>query len=59
MKRLLFLMHLFSAGFAGIAQKPAETKPYSGRLTDEQGNGVEYATATVITSWKQKPDHTR
>lgn len=54
MKRLLFLMLLFSAGFAGIAQKPAETKPYSGRLTDEQGNGVEYATVVLLQDNDQK-----
>lgn len=48
MKGILLLILLLSSGFTGMAQKPEETKPYSGHLADEQGNGVEYATIVLL-----------
>lgn len=54
MKGILFLILLFSAGFVGIAQKPAETKIYYGHITDGQGNGIEYATVALLQDDYQK-----
>ena len=54
MKGILLLILLLSSGFTGMAQKPAETKPYSGHLADEQGNGVEYATIVLLQDDYQK-----
>lgn len=54
MKGILLLILLLSSGFTGIAQKPEETKPYSGHLADEQGNGVEYATIVLLQDDYQK-----
>lgn len=48
MKCLLLFVLVFATGFWGNAQKPAETKMYSGRIINGQGDGVEYATVVLL-----------
>lgn len=54
MKSLLVFALIFLTGFLGIAQKPAGTNVYSGRIANVQGNGVEYATVVLLQDDMQK-----
>lgn len=54
MKSILLLIFLLSLSFTSMAQKPEEIKPYSGHLSDEQGNGVEYVTIVLLQDDSQK-----
>lgn len=48
------LLFVLATGFWGNAQKPAETKMYSGRIVNGQGDGVEYATVVLLQDNIQK-----
>lgn len=54
MKSLLLLALIFTIGFWSNAQKPIDTKIYSGRIVNVQGNGVEYATVVLLQDDMQK-----
>ena len=54
MRNILLFLFLFTAGIPVIAQNPAVKTIYSGQVTDQKGEAVEYATVLLLQTDKQE-----